>query len=198
MEITRFISSAIYLSICPLVLGVIATIIVMTKTKKNLMRSLLLVSISTLVFVFICSAIGVSSSFSGAPSPLFKPNISSIEGTYNLKNSVIENLYKQGYPVLQSDSFIILENDKTLKVQKFPDIIINESNPLKIYWSGNGTWDLVFDNSNREWYVSIKFKNEKGEIINSYLWIYGRKSPFVLYSILGDPDSLNWIMFLKN
>ena len=85
----------------------------------------------------------------------------------------------------------------TLEVQNLPDIIINESNPRHIFWSGKGTWDLDFDSGNSEWVITFEFTSPSDSAINSYLWIYGRKSPFVLYSIIGDPDSYNWLMYYK-
>ena len=85
MEITRFVSSAICLSICPLILGAIAITAILIRSKKNTGRNILFTLIGTGAIVFVCSFIGVSSYFSGAPSPLFKPRISSIEGTYYIK-----------------------------------------------------------------------------------------------------------------
>jgi len=128
---------------------------------------------------------------------LFKPSISSIEGIYFIKDPTLENLHEEGYPLLKSDSFIKFNRDKTLEVKNMPDIIINEYNPRHIFWSGKGTWDLDFDSVNSEWNITFEFTSDKDEVINSYLWIYDRRSPFVLYSIIGDPDSYRWIMYYK-
>lgn len=199
MEITRFVSSAIYLSICPLILGAIAITVFLIRSKKNTGRNILFTLIITSVCILACSLIGISSYFSGAPSPLFKPNISSVEGIYFIKDPTLEDLHEEGYPLLKSsESFVRFNRDKTLEVQNMPDIIINDDNPYHIFWSGKGTWDLDFDSVNSEWYITFEFVTLEGERINSYLWIYGRKSPFVLYSIIGDPDSYRWLMYYKD
>jgi len=78
-----------------------------------------------------------------------------------------------------------------------PDIIVNDNNPHHLFWSGKGTWGLNFDSSNKEWVIEFDFISNQQEKINAYLWIYGRKSPFVLYSIIGDPDSYRWLMYYK-
>jgi hypothetical protein len=197
MEITRGISSAICLSICPLILGAIAITITLIRSKENTGKNISLALIATSIFVFVCSLFGISSHFSGAPSPLFKPSISSIEGTYSIKNPTLQNLHEEGYPLLNSNSFIKLNSDKTFEVQNMPDIIINEYNPRHIFWSGKGTWDLDFDGLNKEWNITFQFTGDADGLINSYLWISGRRSPFVLYSIIGDPDSHRWIMYYE-
>lgn len=198
MEITRFVSSAICLSSCPIILGAIAITVFLIRSQENTSRNLLFTLIITSVCILACSLIGISSYFSGAPSPLFKPRISSIEGTYFIKDPTLKNLNEDGYPLLKSsESFIKLNRDKTIEVQNMPDIIVNDNNPYQIFWSGKGTWNLDFNRVNDEWLITFEFTSEQGEAISSYLWIYGRKSPFVLYSIIGDPDSYRWIMYYK-
>ncbi len=197
MEITKGISSALCLSICPLILGAIAVTFFLIRSKENRRKNILFTLIATSVCISVFSLIGISAYFSGAPSPLFKPSISSIEGIYFIKDPTLENLHEEGYPLLKSDSFIKFNRDKTLEVKNMPDIIINEYNPRHIFWSGKGTWDLDFDSVNSEWNITFEFTSDKDEVINSYLWIYDRRSPFVLYSIIGDPDSYRWIMYYK-
>lgn len=198
MELTEGVRSALYLSSCPLILGAIIITVLLIKSKKNTGRNILFTFIATGLCISVCSLIGMSAYFSGAPSPLFKPSTSSIEGTYYIKDPTLKNLYEEGYPLLKSsDCFIKVNHDQTFEVQNMPDIIINESNPHQTFWSGKGTWNFDFDRVNNEWNITFKFTSNLGEPINSYFWIYGRKSPFVLYSIIGDPDSYRWIMYYK-
>ena len=181
-----------------MILGAIVITVILIKSKEHTGRNILLTLIATSVCIFACSLIGISSYFSGAPSPLFEPSISSIEGTYFIKDPTLKDLYEEGYPLLKfSESFIKLNRDKTIEVQNMPDLIVNEINPYRIFWSGRGAWGLEFDSSNKEWVIVFDFTNNKNEKINTYLWMYGRKSPFVLYSIIGDPDSYKWIMYYK-
>ena len=197
MEITTGVSSALCLSSCPLILGAIAVTFFLIRSKENTSRNVFFTIVATSASVLVCSLIGISAYFSGAPSPLFKPNISTIEGTYYIKDLTLLDLHKEGYPLLTSDNFIKLNHNNTFEAQNMPDIIINEDNPNHIFWSGKGTWHLDFDGSNNEWNIVFEFTNDKKEVINSYLWIYGRKSPFVLYSIIGDPDAYRWIIYHK-
>lgn len=198
MEFTKGISSALCLSSCPLIVGAIAVAFFLIKEKGNARRNVFLTLMATSMLIFVCSLIGFTPLFSGAPSPLFKPSISSIEGIYFIKDPTLENLHEEGYQLLKSsDCYIVFNPDNTLEVQNMPDIIINEYNPRHIFWSGKGTWNLDFDGLNDEWTITFQFTSDTGELVNSYLWIYGRRSPFVLYSIIGDPDSYRWIMYYK-
>lgn len=198
MEITRAVSSAICLSICPLLLGTFAITYILIRSKKNIGRNTLIILIITSIFIFFCSVIGVSGYFSGAPSPLFKPNISSIEGIYYIKDLTLVDLHKEGYPLLTSDNFIKLNYDHSFEAQNMPDIIIDEYNLQYKFLSGKGIWDLKFDSLNNEWTITFQFTgNMDGLLTSSHLWIYGRNPSFVLYSIIGDPDSYRWIMYYK-
>jgi hypothetical protein len=200
MELTEGLRSVLCLSSCPLILGTTIITVLLIESKKNTGRKITLTMLVTGGFIIVCSLVGMSAYFSGAPSPLFKPSVSSIEGTYYIKDPTLKDLNEEGYPLLKSsDCFIKFNYDKTLEVQNMPDIVISEFkfSPRHIFWSGKGTWDLDFDSVNGEWNITFQFTDNTNGSIKSYLWIYGRESPFVLYSIIGDPDDYTWIMYFK-
>ena len=199
MELTTGMSSALCLSSCPLIIGAVIVTIILIKSKKNTGRKITLTLLVMASFIIVCSLVGMSAYFSGAPSPLFKPSVSSIEGTYYIKDPTLKDLTGEGYPLLKSSDCVIkLNNDKTLEIQNMPDIVTKfEFSPNHIFWSGKSNWDLYFDNVNSQWEITFQFTNDTNGLIKSYLWIYGRESPFVLYSIIGDPDDYTWLMYYK-
>lgn len=198
MQITTAIATALCLSSFPLLFGLIV-IVAIVRNKKNKVAKIILTITSTIFFIVICSLIGII--FSGAPSPLFKPSISKIEGTYFLGKASKDKLFSEGYPFLTESSYIRFFRDKSFEVQNMPDIIIDDYNFSHELLSGNGTWDLEFDTVNSDWLVSFQFttsEDNKTSGYSSHFWIYGRKSPFILYSIIRDPDSFNWLMYHRN
>jgi hypothetical protein len=198
MSISNGMSMIFCAGICTLPLGALVTTLILTRAKEKKAIKVTATVITTGVFFLVCSLITLSPYFVGAPSPIFKPSVSDIAGVYYLSNSA-EYLKEKGYPSLTSSSYIEFDIAQTFKAKNMPDLISDENNTSSVFVSGEGTWETKFDSANREWYLSLKFTklNDRPSSQPTHLWIYKRNSPFVLYSIVGDPDSYDWLMYKK-
>jgi len=186
--------------ICALPLGALAITAILIREKKKTGLKVLLAVLGTALLFFASLSIMMNPVISGAPSPLFRPSVSEIAGMYSLANST-EYLQMKGYSSLEATSFIEFHDDKTFITENIPDLVIigYENNSTHEFMSGKGSWSIEFNSVNREWYLILNFSeiNNKPHEQRNHLWLYGRKPPFTLYSMIGDPDSYDWIMYKK-
>ena len=186
---------------CILPLGALAIVMILIKEKENKATNATIIAIVT-ILVFFCSSLYIFSSYvTGAPFPIFKPSDSDIVGIYYLSGNSVRYLQEKGYPSISADSFIEFGSDQRFRTEKMPDLIsMNFENDANLeFVSGEGTWEIKSDSTNSEWYLFLIFTklNDKPSEQATYLYLNGIRPPFVLYSIVGDPDSYEWLMYKK-
>jgi hypothetical protein len=188
----------VYAAACTLPLGTLAIVAVLFKAREHRVLKVIAASAITSLLFLCCSSVGLSPYGVGAPSPIVRPSTFGIAGIYYLTNSP-DYLRERGYPALPATSLIELRDDQTFRIEQMPDLVIDEHNAESQFLSGEGTWRIRFDTLNEEWYLGLNFTelNDKPSAESTYLWLYGARPPFVLYSILGHPDSYDWLMYRK-
>jgi len=199
-----YISNGLLMILCAgiftLIPGALILAKILHKSKENKLVKIVTAIILIAISFLICSSITLNPIFSGAASPIFEPTISDIVGVYRLYNST-ELLQEKGYPFLISDDFVEFHNDKTFIARNMPDLLFTDfENAVNFsYVTGKGAWNIEFDYGNREWYLALQFSelNDKPSDQKTRLWLSGRKAPFILYDIIGDPDSYQWVMYRK-
>ena len=199
MNISDGLVAILVSGICAIVLGAIVIIFVSAKPRKfKTVKIIAAIVLTPIVFIY-CASISLSPLFIGSPSPILEPSMSEIVGSYHLDTSSTL-LAKKGYFPFAPNNSLNLHENGTFSTENMPDLISDELNAKSEFVTGKGTWQVKFDSLNRDWFLYLEFSELNNAPCNqsTHIRLAGRKAPYNLYYVVGDPDSHQAISYLKD
>lgn len=127
--------------------------------------------------------------------PETRPNIDDLTGIYRLVSAPsICGLETESV----SKSTISLDRDLSVSVSNIPDCIFHLNNKGK-YLSGEGKWKVVIPELDSSYgiFLDIGEGNTLSAGIYNSLILVGKSKPFTLAYVIGDPDSMNRLIYEK-
>ncbi len=128
------------------------------------------------------------------PSPEIKPTIDNLVGTYTLMSA--PEICRLKTPAVSSK--ITLKKDLSITIENMPDCIHHLGGKTTgELLSGVGTWAIVTPEIESSYGIMFDIAGEttlKAGLYNK-LAIEGKEKPFKLIYIIGDPDSMNQLLF---
>jgi hypothetical protein len=122
------------------------------------------------------------------PAPSRKPAEQDIVGLWQLTESSLESIRKEGYePGVHAFEF---RDDGTFVMTNLPDMVWNFGESGGEFESGSGTWNIETD-VNGNWSIRVHFTEMDGVAndLVTYFYLYGNQPPYLIYDYVGDPDS---------
>lgn len=134
---------------------------------------------------------------------LQKPRATDIAGVYYPDNKTLEKLRIEGrYPATNIE--IKLEPNGVVKLQNIPDWWRHFGDSSGKFDNGYGTWSLITRESEwttekYRWVIDIdaRWKGQESIAESARIDIRGQKPPYELQMIVGDPDQMSAMFFVK-
>jgi hypothetical protein len=132
------------------------------------------------------------------PGPNEKPSIDDLAGVYTLVEA--PSICGRMDPNLLAT--ISLKSDLSISFENIPDCIYEgyrDSEVVGKQLSGNGTWEIVVPELASSYGVMVNISGVNSMHAGSYSsWmIIGKEKPFQLVYVIGDPDSMHYLIYQK-
>ena len=126
-----------------------------------------------------------------SPPPTNKPDVNDLSGVWIPDKATLEDMAERGGYDTTRQTKLILHADGKLELVNMPDWLEKSDGESRHgLHSYTGSWEVT--KSEKDWLLAISY-SKKG----TFFSIYGNKPPYKTGTYLGDPDSGNMMIFVK-
>ncbi|MDX6499894.1 MAG: hypothetical protein QOG23_3154 [Blastocatellia bacterium] len=135
---------------------------------------------------------GCHGRLTSSEKPSVRPTESDLIGIYRLDEKTLKMMRDEGGYTNILETKLVLRPDGTADITNMPDWWGRFGGSNKGYFSGPGKWKIDRDIGTGNWVIFLYMPN-----VYQALELIGRKSPYQIFTYVGDPDSGASMTFLK-